>query len=85
MGKVGSSNIIFIDGNSCSDEQLSQVLAGFKEWIKKHNFLSSNQVIRLKEDYFWEVNRYNYRDYLSDDYYISRDDCNVDYFFIELF
>lgn len=38
MGKVGSSNIIFIDGNSCSDEQLSQVLAGFKEWIKKHNF-----------------------------------------------
>lgn len=77
-GKVGSSNIIFIDGNSCSEEQLSQVLSGFKQWIKEHNFSSSNQVIRLKEDYFGEVNRYNYRDYLSDDYYISRDDCNID-------
>lgn len=77
-GKVGSSNIIFIDGNSCSDEQLGQVLSGFKEWIEEHNLMSFNQIIRLKEDYFGEVNRYNYGDYLSDDYYISRDDCNSD-------
>lgn len=77
-GKVGSSNIIFINCNNCSDEQLSQVMSGFKEWIREHNLPSSNQIIRLKEDYFWEVNRYNYLDYLSKEYYISRDDCNSD-------
>lgn len=77
-GKVGSSNIIFINCNNCSDEQLSQVMSGFKEWIREHNLPSLNQIIRLKEDYFWEVNRYNYLDYLSKEYYISRDDCNID-------
>lgn len=77
-GKVGASNMIFIDGNSCSDEQLSQVLSGFKEWIEEHNLWSLNQIIRLKGSYFRIVNRYNFIDYLSDDYYISRDDCNSD-------
>lgn len=77
-GKVSSSNMIFIDSRSCSDEQLSQLLSDFKEWINEHNLESANQIIRLKEECFEEINRYNYTDFLSDEYYTSRDDCDFE-------
>lgn len=72
-----SDNMIFIDAGTVSEEKYKKFLSDYKAWITEHKLYSNNQIILFKEGYINKLTRYQYSDYLSSEYCILREDCNL--------
>lgn len=72
-GNIEGSLWIFIDETSLSGDKWSDFVAEFKEWMEGHSLYGVVQMILLKENNIKYITRYNYVDYLSEEYYKSRE------------
>ena len=43
-GTISSTNVIFIHSDVCSKDMLAKFAADYTEWMKKHNFVSTNRI-----------------------------------------
>ncbi|MDO5602931.1 MAG: hypothetical protein Q4G07_09200 [Oscillospiraceae bacterium] len=76
-GNVAASNMIFLDGAAVDEAAYTAFLKDLGAWLREQQLYGMNQVILLKPDNFLYVTQYNYTDYLSDEYYTKREDCDV--------
>ena len=72
-GNVESSIWIFIDGGAFNIDQMAQFKEEFSNSMKEHSLYCTAQIILLNEGRIAYLTRYNYTDYLSEEYYMSRE------------
>lgn len=76
-GKIESSLWIFIDGATLSEQDLSDFKANFSEYLIEHQLYGMAQLILLKDGKIAYPTKYNYTDYLSEEYYTVRETLYV--------
>jgi hypothetical protein len=76
-GNVESSIWIFIDGASFDINQMAQFKEDFSNTMKEHKLYCTAQLILLNEGKIAYPTKYNYTDYLSEEYYLSRETVYV--------
>lgn len=72
-GRTAAEILIFLDRTSCSAEQLKGIIHSFTAWMREHRIYGAVQYILLKESILPILDRYNYTDYLSENYYQARE------------
>ena len=72
-GKVESSLWIFVDKATFAEQNLNNFKVRFTTFMKEHELYGITQIVLLREGKIAYLTRYNYTDYLSDDYYVSRE------------
>ena len=72
-GKVESSLWIFVDEATFAEQNLNNFKVRFTTFMKEHELYGITQIVLLREGKIAYLTRYNYTDYLSDDYYVSRE------------
>ena len=72
-GTTEGSILVFLDGQTCDEARYANVLAVFEQLMKEHKIYCSAQMIRTKNDVITDLTRYNYTDYLSEEYYSDRE------------
>ena len=76
-GKVESSMWIFVDGSTFAEQDLSSFKTQFTKFMKEHKLYGMAQIILLKEGNITYPTRYNYTDYFSEDYCVSRETLHI--------
>lgn len=76
-GNVESSIWLFIDGASFDINHMAQFKEDFSNTMKEHGLYCTVQIILLNEGKIAYPTRYNYTDYLSEEYYVSRETVYV--------
>lgn len=76
-GKIESSLWIFIDGATFGEENLNNFKTNFSEYLTEHQLYGMVQIILLKDGKIAYPTKYNYTDYLSEEYYAVRETLYV--------
>lgn len=76
-GKVESSLWVFIDSVTFSEQDLSEFKNKFNEYLNEHQLYGMVQLILLKDGKIAYPTKYNYTDYLSEEYYATRETLYV--------
>ncbi len=77
QGKLESSLMVFIDGADLSEQDFREFETDFKEYLTGHQLYGTAQLILLKADQLVYLTKYNYTDYLSEEYYTLRETLYV--------
>ncbi|NJE73938.1 hypothetical protein E0L15_04855 [Pseudoflavonifractor sp. SW1122] len=77
QGKIESSMWVFIDGATLSVEDFANFKTGFNEFLTECKLYGMVQLILLKEGGIAYPTKYNYTDYLSEEYYTVRETLYV--------
>lgn len=77
QGKVESSLWIFIDGATFDGQDLMEFKVSFNDYLTEHQLYGITQIILLKEGIIAYPTKYNYTDYLSEEYYSVRETLYV--------
>lgn len=72
-GKIESSLWIFVDEATYKECNFKKLKTRISDFMKEHQLYGIIQVILLKEGKLVYLTKYNYTDYLSDDYYLRRE------------
>lgn len=75
--KVASSLCIFVDGATCTVEDFESFKLQYADFMRQHRLYGMTQVILLKEGNLIYLSEFNYTDYLSADYFDSRDTISI--------
>ncbi len=70
-GKVSGSLWVFVDGTTCSQDELETFKAQMVDTLQTKELYLGVRLVRLKADQNLYLTEYNYTDYLSPDYYDS--------------
>ncbi len=73
QGKIESSLMVFIDGAALSEQDFRDFKTDFNEYLTGQQLYGTAQLILLKEDQLVYLTKYNYTDYLSEEYYTLRE------------
>lgn len=76
-GKIESSLWIFIDGANFSEQDLTEFKANFNDYLTEHQLYGMAQLVLLKDGKIAYPTKYNYTDYLSEEYYTVRETLYV--------
>lgn len=77
QGKIESSLMVFIDGADLSEQDFRDFKTDFNEYLTGHQLYGTAQLILLKADQLVYLTKYNYTDYLSEEYYTLRETLYV--------
>ena len=69
--------MVFIDGADLSEQDFREFETDFKEYLTGHQLYGTAQLILLKADQLVYLTKYNYTDYLSEEYYTLRETLYV--------
>lgn len=72
-GHTAAELWIFIDGASCTSEQLQGIIRDFEAWMREHCIYGAVQYILLHENVLPFLTQYNYMDYLANHDYQARE------------
>ena len=76
--KVIGSNIIFIDGNMCSEQDFNDFISDFGNWSKENKWWNLSDIILLnKNDSINNIKKNNYDNYMGKQQYNLRFNCYV--------
>lgn len=76
-GKVESSLWVFIDGTTLGEHDINNFKTEFSEYLSEHQLYCMAQIILLKDGEIASLTKYNYSDYLSEEYYTVRETLYV--------
>ena len=76
-GTTAGSIMVYLDGQTCDDNEYRNVTANFESLMKEHEIYCSAQVLRTKDDAIIYLTKYNYTDYLTEEYYSDRESLYV--------
>ena len=69
--------MIYLDGQTCSDEQYAYVQSNLGNLLKEHEIYCMADILRTKDDVIVYLTKYNHTDYLSDEFYSDRESIYV--------
>lgn len=67
-GNISAANVIFIDSDLCSKDMLVEFAADYTEWMKEHNFVSTNRINVVFNADIQNINYSNASDYYDKEY-----------------
>ena len=73
QGKVEGSLLVFIDGATFNEEDLSKCKVDLNKYLTEHQLYGIAQLILLKDGEIKYPTKYNYTDYLSKEHYTVRE------------
>lgn len=73
QGKIESSLWVFLDGAALSAEDFADFKRSFNEFLTERKLYGMVQLVLLKEGKIAYPTKYNYTDYLSEEYYTARE------------
>jgi len=76
-GKVESSLWVFIDGATLGEGDINNFKTEFSEYLAEHQLYGMAQIILLKDGKIAYPTKYNYTDYLFEEYYTVRETLYV--------
>lgn len=75
--KLTADSWIFVDGASVTEEAFASFTTNVTQWLQEQGLYGSAYFILLKEDHLMLLTKYNYTDYLTGDWVVARQFCNV--------
>lgn len=76
-GKVTSSLLVFLDGETFDAEDIQEFESDVASVLREHELYGQVQFILLNKGILTELSKYNYLDYLDKKYYMIRDDLYI--------
>ena len=76
-GNLTADSWIFVDGAAMTEEAFAAFTETVTQWMQQEGLYGSVYFILLKEDHLMLLTKYNYTDYLTGDWVIGRQFCNV--------
>lgn len=76
-GKVTSSLLVFLDGETFDAEDIQEFEFDVASVLREHELYGQVQFILLNKGILTELSKYNYLDYLDKKYYTIRDDLYI--------
>lgn len=67
-GNISATNVIFIHSDICSEDMLAKFTANYTEWMKEHNFVSTNRINIVFNVDISNINYSNLSDYYNKEY-----------------
>lgn len=67
-GNISATNVIFIHSDICSEDMLAKFAADYTEWMKEHNFVSTNRINIVFNVDISNINYSNLSDYYNKEY-----------------
>lgn len=77
QGKVESSLWVFVDGVTWGEDDINNFKTEFGDYLAEHQLYGMAQIILLKDGKIAYLTKYNYTDYLSEEYYTVRETLYV--------
>ncbi|MDE6952560.1 MAG: hypothetical protein K2P09_01965 [Erysipelotrichales bacterium] len=76
-GTTEAAIFVFIDGATCSEDDFLNLINNCKSYLSNHNLYSLVQFIRMKEDMIKFVTGSNFDNYLSEEYFYTRESVHI--------
>ena len=73
---VSGESCIFVDGEKITEEVYNNFLSSYEKWTEEHGIDENTEFVLLKEEVIKNVNKYNYTNYLSSEYYLLMNSQN---------
>lgn len=76
-GNLSADSWIFVDGAVVTEEAFAAFSETVTQWLQQEGLYGSVYFVLLKEDHLMLLTKYNYTDYLTGDWVIDRQFCNI--------
>lgn len=76
-GNVRADSWIFVDGAKVTEAEFNSLTENVTQWLQGENLPGSAYFVLLKEGTLILLTEYNFTDYLSGEYMLAREFCNI--------